>query len=390
MIEKNRIEDRLQKDGIDGIIATSAENVFYMSGFKGPLDPQRFCMWSMDNSGPYMILPNGDTDLLITNELKFQEVYSYGNYYYYRGENLSDREEKIMEINFKNNSSNGIEALVEAITDVIGKNKKIALETKNLTMTDLEKISKKSKCDILPAEKIFSSLRKIKTREEIKRLRKSVEITENAIEYSVGLSEIGMTERDLEKIYKKKLIDLGGEPGFCLIGFGPHSAESCIPGEIKLKEKDIILYDAGCSYEGYASDIARTFLFGDGDSDAEEKYKILKNGMDKAISLVHDGADTADVFGKTMEYIRSEGSKKGINNLAEFRRHHLGHGIGISTYDDPLITPIKNRIAANMVMCIEPPYYEIGNMGIQVEDEILVTYDGIERLSNAPDEMTCI
>ena len=387
MIQVERIQNALSEKEVDAVIATSAENVFYMSGFRGPLEPKRYSMWVGGQDCPDMILPNGDTDLLITNQLEFGEIYSYGDYYYYEGHDLSNREKEILELNFKNNSSDAIEALLDAIDNLVGQGKTIALESGNLREEETRLIEKGSKCRIIAAEGIFSELRKIKSKKEVERLEKSVAITEAAIEYSSRQVKSGMTERDLEKIYKKRLIELGAEPGFCLIGFGPHSAESCIPSEIALKEGDIVLYDVGCSYKGYASDIARTFLFEYSDSEIEMKYDILKKGMDKEISLIENGACTSDIFRETMRYIREEGAKRGIKNLSEFKRHHLGHGIGISTYDDPLITLEKNEIESGMVMCVEPPYYEIGVGGIQVEDEIVVTGKKVKRLSHAPDEM---
>lgn len=387
MIQVERIQNALSEKEIDAVIATSADNVFYMSGFRGPLEPKRCSMWVEGQNCPDMILPNGDTDLLITNQLEFGEIYSYGDYYYYEGSDLSNREKEILELNFKNNSSDAIEALLDAITNLVGQGKTIALESRNLTEGETRLIEKKSKCKITAAEGIFSELRKIKSKMEVEMLEKSVAITEAAIEYSSGQVKPGMTEKDLEKIYKKRLIESGAEPGFCLIGFGSHSAESCIPSEMALKKGDIVLYDVGCSYEGYASDIARTFLFEYSDSEIEMKYDVLKKGMDKEISLIKNGACTSDIFRETMRYIREEGARRGIKNLSEFKRHHLGHGIGISTYDDPLITLEKNEIEAGMVMCVEPPYYEIGVGGIQVEDEIVVTEKKVKRLSHAPDNM---
>lgn len=387
MIQVGRIQNILAERGVDVVIATSPENVFYMSGFRGPLEPKRYSMWVEGRECPDLILPNGDTDLLITNQLEFGEIYSYGDYYYYEGPDLSNREKEILELNFKNNSPGANEALLDAIEELVGQGKTIALESRNLTEEETVLIEKKSKCQVTAAEGIFSELRKIKSKEEIEKLEKSVAITEASIKYSVGRIKSGMTEKDLEKIYKKRLIELGAEPGFCLIGFGPHSAESCIPSDVTLKGGDIVLYDVGCLYEGYASDIARTFLFESSNAEIEIKYDILKRGMDKEISLIKKGACTSEIFKMTMEYIRKEGAKRGIKNLSEFKRHHLGHGIGISTYDDPLITWEKNKIESGMVMCVEPPYYEIGVGGIQVEDEIAVTEKKVKRLSHASDEM---
>lgn len=390
MIRADKMEQALAGEGIDAVVATTPENVFYASGFSGPLSPHRFCVWSAEEGGPYLVLPNGDTDLLVTNGLQFEEVYSYGDYYYYRGDNLSEREEHILELNFHNNSPSAIEALLDALSGLVGDGDTLALETKNLTAAEAREIEAGTGCDIVPGEGVFSDLRRIKSPEEVRRLERSVSITQAAIDYSVRQVEPGMTEQDLEKIYKKRLLDLGGEPGFCLIGFGRHSAESCIPGERALREGDVILYDAGCTYQGYSSDIARTFAFREADPVIEQKYEVLNAGMDHEFSLLRDSADTADVFEQTMAFIRAEGADQGIDDLADFRRHHLGHGIGISTYDDPVITAESATIEAGMVMCLEPPYYEIGTAGIQVEDEVLVTEEGAKRLSRCPDELIVV
>ena len=390
MLRADRIESALADEGIDAIVATTPENVFYASGFSGPLSPDRFCIWTTSAGGPHLVLPNGDTDLLVTNELVYEEVYTYGDYYYYRGDHLSEREEQILELNFHNNSPSSIEALLEALAGLVVPGDTVALEARNLTAEEARNIEKGSGCEVVAAEPVFRNLRRLKSQEEIRRLERSVAITQAAIDYSVGRVEPGMTERELEKLYKQRIVELGGEPGFCLIGFGRHSAESCVPGERALREGDVILYDAGCTYEGYASDIARTFAFREADPVIAQKYEVLNAGLDYERSLLRDGVDTAEVFEQTMAFIRAEGADRGIDDLADFRRHHLGHGIGISTYDDPVINDQAAPIESSMVMCLEPPYYEIGTAGIQVEDEVLITEDGAKRLSSCPDELVIV
>jgi len=194
-----------------------------------------------------------------------------------------------------------------------------------------------------------------------------------------------MTERELARIYRKNVIENGGEPEFLALGFGPHSAyPHAKPGDRKLSEGDLVRFDVGCSFNNYSSDIARTYLYKSGNDRLKRIYAHLHEGMEKTMSLLESGADTSAVFDATLEFIR-EGDV-----IEEFERNHFGHGIGLNVYDPPIISNESDIIESNMVMCIEPPYYELGTGGIQMEDEVVVTQEGVQRLSHAPDTLPTI
>ena len=101
-------------------------------------------------------------------------------------------------------------------------------------------------------------------------------------------------------------------------------------------------------------------------------YRALHKGVGAALDMIRPGVRASDVFARTVEVTRREG-------IAHYQRSHVGHGIGLDGYDLPDLSPTSTDvIEEGMVMCVETPYYEIGWSGLQVEDTIVVTKDGIE------------
>ena len=100
--------------------------------------------------------------------------------------------------------------------------------------------------------------------------------------------------------------------------------------------------------------------------------------MDRGIDLLCDGVSTDVIFNSVVDYVNEHGSKL----FPKFNRNHVGHGIGIDVYDHPTISPESGILKSGMVLCIEPPYYELGTAGIQVEDEVHITPNGVKRFSH--------
>jgi Xaa-Pro aminopeptidase len=103
----------------------------------------------------------------------------------------------------------------------------------------------------------------------------------------------------------------------------------------------------------------------------------LRIGQEAALKTVRPGVRVGDLFVAAVDTIRRSG-------LPDYRRHHVGHGIGLEMYETPLLVEGSDaRLEAGMVINIETPYYESGYGGFQVEDTVLVTEAGGELLTAA-------
>src|SRR5439155_1592661 len=148
-----------------------------------------------------------------------------------------------------------------------------------------------------------------------------------------------------------------------------------------LREGDIIRFDIGCRSDGYRSDIARTAIFGEVSAKQRDYYHAILEGEERAIEQVRAGVPANEIFRTAVAATREAG-------IAHYRRHHVGHGIGLDVYDLPIlndttVTPLET----GMVLEVETPYYELGFGGLQVEDTILVTDAGHQRLTGSSSQL---
>ena len=231
--------------------------------------------------------------------------------------------------------------------------------------------------NILDCEEIFSQMRTIKTQAEIDKTIVACEIAEKAMQSAIKCVYEGITELQLKDIIEQKVIEFGAEgTSFdTIVAFGSNSA---IPhhksNDTKLKLDMPILIDMGAKYQGYSSDITRTFFYGTPSKEFEFRYNaVLKANLVAEQSIkVGDKTDVAD------GYARAELEKTG---LAKYFTHSLGHGIGLEVHEYPTVSPKrKQELKENMLFTIEPGVYFEGEYGIRIEDTVLLTKNGIKRL----------
>ncbi|MFC3959131.1 M24 family metallopeptidase [Halovivax cerinus] len=392
MLSENRLTERLEADDVDVVVTSSPENVFYLSGLESLsqdlLGERAFAIRTADGGDPIVVLPAVDASIVADTGLEYEAVYTYGSFYLYESDGMRDIDRTVQALKNERNLEGPVDALLAALDSLVEGDDAVAIERSGFDADEYGRVTDALDVDeIRPAAPICRDLRRVKSTEEQRRLRRSVEINQASIRAAIETVEAGMTERELASRYQQELVSRGAEPLFTVIGFGPHGAyPHAVPGDRELEPGDLVRFDVGCTYENYASDIARTFAFERATDVQRRKYDVLNRSMDRSIDLLEDGATTTAVFDGTIEFVRTEGA----DVFESFDRNHFGHGIGIEVYDPPTIDRATNRIHAGMVLCVEPPYYQLGMGGIQVEDEVVVTEDGVTRLSDCPDTLRVI
>lgn len=221
---------------------------------------------------------------------------------------------------------------------------------------------------------------------EVERVRQATRLVEAGLVKVADQFAPGMTELDMAAIITAGMVAGGAVPRFVSVTSGPRSAladayataRRVVPG-------DLIRIDAGCIYQGYASDMARTFVFGTPDAGQARCYAAIRAGIDYELAVIRDGLDVADLFNETVRVVRE-------NGIPSYRRQHVGHGIGLGGgYDMPVLSPqTVDRIEAGMCLCVETPYYRIGWGGMMIEDTILVTREGYEPITTIPRDLICV
>ena len=236
----------------------------------------------------------------------------------------------------------------------------------------------------------IGELRLKKSPQEVEKIKKAIEITKSGIEKLMTECRSGMKEYELEAYFDFNC-KVKGATGlaFTTIAAAGENATTLhyVDNNCELKENDLILFDLGAEYNCYNADISRTFpVNGKFTERQKEVYNAVLRVNEEIINLIKPGMKYKDVNEKATELIAEECIKLGlIKDKSEVRKyyyHSIGHSLGMDTHD--IETPHRDIIfEPGVVFTVEPGIYiaEEG-IGIRIEDDILVTEDGVINLSS--------
>ena len=222
----------------------------------------------------------------------------------------------------------------------------------------------------------FEQLRLVKSPEEILRMRRAIEITEDAIATTFDRLEPGMRDRDVAKIVAEEHAKRGIEGG----GLVQFAAQSALPhgGTIgtKLAPQMIVLIDAGGEFQGYTSDITRTRWFGDAPpARFREVYNLVHAAQDAAMARVRPGVPAQEIDRAARAVITKGG-------YGQYFTHRLGHGMGMDGHEPTWMVEGNTKpLAPGYVFSVEPGIYMPGLWGVRIEDDFMCTESGGELLS---------
>lgn len=231
---------------------------------------------------------------------------------------------------------------------------------------------------------ILDRTRMVKDSEEIKLMKKASFINDSVMgeivhEFSSDRSEKRMCTV-LGDLYENK-----GTQGFSfypIIAYGANAANPHHhPDNSLVKYGDSIIIDMGCRNEYYCSDMTRTFFFDEPSREAKRVYNIVYESNLNAISKVKPGVRFCDIDKAAREVIESYGYGK-------YFTHRTGHSIGIEVHDFGDVSSINEEtVQPGMIFSIEPGIYLPGNVGVRIEDLVLVTETGCEVLNKYSKEL---
>jgi Xaa-Pro dipeptidase len=220
---------------------------------------------------------------------------------------------------------------------------------------------------------ITESCRAIKTEKEIGYLDLANKITKLALQYGFGKLQPGMTKGELADLFSdahsRMGVTGGGGPAFGPGSAFPHGTSQ----KYDLKDGDVVLVDAGCSVEGYESDVSRTVIFGKPSDRQKEVFDVVLKAQQAGFRAVKPGVACGDIDKAARKVMEDEGFGPGYKYFA----HRLGHGIGLDGHEYPyLVKDNPLPLKSGMTFSNEPGIYIYGEFGIRVEDCFAVTENG--------------
>lgn len=231
----------------------------------------------------------------------------------------------------------------------------------------------------------LDALRRVKTPREIAVLRRAASVLDRV--FAAALDEVrpGMSEWQIRALIRHKAdVFAQGESFDCIVGVGENSSRCHhTPGDRILGNNEALLIDMGVMVQGYCSDMTRTVFFGTPPVRFRRIYETVLRANRSAIKALKPGAISGTVDAAARGIIRKAGHAKHFG-------HGLGHGVGLEVHDKGrLADKTTEKIAAGMVLTVEPGIYLPGFGGVRIEDMVLVTRTGREVLTATPKRLVC-
>lgn len=343
-----KVQEKLNKENLDGFLFSSKANVFYLSRF--------------NSTNAYVI---------ITQNGKF--FFTDARYYEGAKEKLKDWNVILLK--------EKLNQLVEFIKD--SNFKRLGFEKDKWTLSFYDRFVKENSLEdiLIGYEGFLDDIRIIKTEEEINIIRQAVHKIDKVFEKIVLQIKEAKTELDLRRKIINAIFEEGGtsESFPTIVASGkasavPHWETSGNP----IIWNNLLLIDMGLIYKGYCSDFTRTLFLGNVDKELEKIYEIVKEAHIEATNKVKEGVPIKEIDLAARKVIEKY-------DYGDYFIHSTGHGIGVEIHEPPRIYKnVEDELKENMVFTIEPGIYIPNKGGVRLENIVVCKKDGVEVLTQTP------
>ena len=362
MSKLQQLQTYLKENQYDAAFITTPDNVFYFSKFKSNPHERLLGVMVFQDAEPFLVCPKMESPDAV-NAGWNQEIIGHLD------------------------TDNPWSLIAEAIQSRGISISTLAIEKSHLTVERLESLQEiYAQASFVRLDDKINAMRVIKDEIEIEKMRKAASLADFAIE--VGCKEIaeGKTEMEILTAIENAILEKGCKMSFeTMVLSGPKTASPHgTPGDRKIQRGDMILFDLGVIYDGYCSDITRTVAFGEVTEAQKEIYNTVRQANENAIAAVKPGVRAMDLDKIARDTITEAG-------YGEYFTHRLGHGLGISVHEFPSVTGTNDmELKEGMVFTIEPGVYKADVTGVRVEDDVVVTKDGVEVLTKFTKELVVL
>lgn len=260
----------------------------------------------------------------------------------------------------------------------------MAFEEQTVTFFQYTELERLVECDLIPVTGIIESLREVKDVSEIETIRKACQIADSAFEHILTYIKPGMTEIQVanELDFYMRSLGASGVSFETIVASGLRSAmPHGVASDKVIEEGDFITIDFGCYYDGYVSDMTRTISLGEPSDKLKEIYQIVKGAQQRVLDVAKPGMTGIELDAVARDYITEHG-------YGEAFGHSTGHGIGLEIHEGPNVSKVADKaFVPGNIITNEPGIYLPGIGGVRIEDDMLITEDGMDRLTHSTKEL---
>ncbi len=240
--------------------------------------------------------------------------------------------------------------------------------------------------EAVPAGGAVEALRRVKDEGELAAIEEASKVADEVWTWSVGRGLAGRSEREVARAAEARIRELGGDPSFpAIVAAGPNGAlPHAEPGERTIGRGELVVFDMGAQLDGYCSDGTRTYATGEPGEEARAVYETVLEAQLASLEAVKPGVTGEAVDAVARRIIDAAGHAKHFG-------HGLGHGVGLEVHEGPRLSPKSDDLLApGEVVTVEPGIYLPGQLGVRIEDFVVVTDDGYRNLSPLPKALTLV
>ncbi len=344
--------------GLDAVLVTKSSDVRYLSGFRG---------------GDTALLVGAEIALIVTDARYWEQV----------------REEVA---GFELVEAAGGDLVADALAAAAGRlgaDHRLGFQGGDVSFAAYRRLRRRHAGRLRDAGGRVTRLRVRKEEAELVVMRRAAAVTEAALEVVVAEGLSGRTEAEVAWRVREEFHRRGaeGEAFATIVAAGAHAAQAhAIPGPRVIAPGELVIMDIGAEVDGYCSDITRTFAAGrEPDEEQRRVYDVVLAAQLAGLAAVRHGADgRADVDEAARSVVNEAGYGPHFG-------HGTGHGVGLEVHEAPSLGRLRGDVLeAGMVCTVEPGIYLEGVVGVRIEDTVLVTADGCERLTTSSKDLRIV
>lgn len=350
---RRKLRRQIKQQSASALLVTNIKNVGYLTGFTG-------------SAGYLFVTPRSEillSDSRYTTQLASQ---------------CPD-----LDVDIRDSGSTIMDSVERVATQ--SKFKSILYESDSMTKSEYDRLeSKLASMELVSSTQLVENLRAIKDKSEIEAIRKSIHVNQRAFEVIRAQLTPEQTELQVAHNLEHQMRAFGAsrcafDP---IVGVGARAAlPHGFPTDTKMGESPFVLIDWGAEVDRYLSDLTRVIITGKIPPKFRRVYETVLKAQKTAIKKIRPGVSAKSVDRAARKVIENAG-------FGNYFGHGLGHSFGLEIHEQPYLSPIHDiTLEPGMVLTVEPGIYLPNVCGVRIEDNILVTPDGHEVLSDLPTQI---
>ena len=330
----DRLVEVLAERGLDALVVTNLTNVRYLTGFTG-------------SNGACLV---GRDERVFFTDFRYVE----------------QSDEQVRDFERGAASRDLLADIAKRLRGTVG------FEEDHLTVAAHRRLAEKvpDGVELVPAPGLVERLRAVKDETEIAAIAAAADIATAAYESLRERGLSGRTERDVALGLVRFMEDQGSEPPCYtpIVASGAHAARPhAVPRDVEIPRDTLVVLDVGARVDGYCSDCTRTLATGEVTDEMREVYELVQRAQVEALAATTAGAGCRAVDSVAREIIDAAGH-------GEHFGHGLGHGVGLQLHEGPRLgKTTEGTLEAGNAVTVEPGVYLPGELGVRIEDLVIVT-----------------